>query len=45
VLPGANFAALANAAAGVTILLVLLLIFSGRLITRRSRLMVARMDV
>ena len=45
VLPGANYAALANAAAGVTILLVLLLIFGGRLITRRSRLLIARMDV
>ncbi|MBV8195320.1 MAG: phosphate ABC transporter permease PstA [Candidatus Dormibacteraeota bacterium] len=43
--PGASYAALANAAAGVTIILILLLIFSGRLITARSRRMVARMDV
>ena len=43
--PGAQDQALASAAAGVTILLILLLIFGGRLITVRSRKMVARLDV
>lgn len=44
-LPGGNYQALANAAAGVTVFIILLLIFGGRLITARSRRMVARMDV
>jgi phosphate transport system permease protein len=44
-LPGGNYQALANAAAGVTIIMILLLIFIGRLITARSRRMVARMDL
>lgn len=44
-LPGSATQALAYAAAGVTVLLVLLLIFAGRRITLRSRRMVARMDV
>ena len=44
-LPGAQNQALASAAAGVTILLILLLIFGGRMITARSRKMVARLDV
>ncbi|MGH7685849.1 MAG: phosphate ABC transporter permease PstA [Candidatus Dormibacteria bacterium] len=44
-LPGANYQALANAAAGVTIILILLLIFAGRLITARSRRLVSRMDL
>ena len=44
-LPGATYQALANAAAGVTVIIILLLIFGGRLITARSRRMVARMDV
>ncbi len=44
-LPGAATQDLAYAAAGVTVLLVLLLIFAGRRITLRSRRMIARMDV
>jgi phosphate transport system permease protein len=44
-LPGGNYLALANAAAGVTVMMILVLIFAGRLITARSRRMVARMDV
>jgi phosphate transport system permease protein len=44
-LPGAATQSVAYAAAGVTVLLVLLLIFAGRRITLRSRRMVARMDV
>lgn len=44
-LPGANYTSLANAAAGVTVIMILLLIFAGRLITARSRRMIARMDV
>ena len=44
-LPGGNYQALANAAAGVTIVLILLLIFGGRLITARSRRLVSRMDL
>jgi phosphate transport system permease protein len=44
-LPGAATQSLAYAAAGVTVLLVLLLIFAGRRITLRSRRMIARMDV
>jgi phosphate transport system permease protein len=43
--PGAAYLALANAAAGVTVILILALIFGGRLITARSRRMIARMDV
>ena len=44
-LPGGNYQALANAAAGLTIIIVLILIFGGRLITARSRRFVARMDL
>jgi phosphate transport system permease protein len=44
-LPGVATQDLAYAAAGVTVLLVLLLIFAGRRITLRSRRMIARMDV
>jgi phosphate transport system permease protein len=44
-LPGAQNQALASAAAGVTILLVLLLIFAGRAITARQRRLMARLDV
>jgi phosphate transport system permease protein len=44
-LPGTATQDLAYAAAGVTVLLVLLLIFAGRRITLRSRRMIARMDV
>ena len=44
-LPGAHDQALASAAAGITILLILLLIFGGRAITARQRRMVARLDV
>ncbi|MBV8527977.1 MAG: phosphate ABC transporter permease PstA [Candidatus Dormibacteraeota bacterium] len=44
-LPGGNYQALANAAAGVTIVIILLLIFGGRLVTARSRRLVARMDL
>ena len=44
-LPGGNYQALANAAAGLTIIIVLLLIFGGRFITARSRRLVARMDL
>jgi phosphate transport system permease protein len=44
-LPGASTQAVAYAAAGVTVLLVLLLIFVGRRVTLRSRRMIARMDV
>ncbi|MBV8302320.1 MAG: ABC transporter permease subunit [Candidatus Dormibacteraeota bacterium] len=43
--PGANYLALANAAAAVTVIMILVLIFGGRLITARSRRMIARMDV
>jgi phosphate transport system permease protein len=43
--PGAQNQALASAAAGVTILLVLLLIFGGRAITSRQRRLMARLDV
>jgi phosphate transport system permease protein len=44
-LPGTATQDLAYAAAGVTVLLVLLLIFAGRRITASSRRMIARMDV
>ncbi len=44
-LPGASTQAVAYAAAGVTVLLVLLLIFLGRRVTMSSRRMIARMDV
>lgn len=44
-LPGGNYQALANAAAGLTIIIILLLIFGGRLITARSRRLIARMDL
>jgi phosphate transport system permease protein len=44
-LPGGNYQALANAAAGVTIIIILLLIFAERLITARSRRLAARMDL
>lgn len=44
-LPSSQDQALASAAAGITILMILLLIFGGRLITARSRQMVARLDV
>lgn len=44
-LPGGHYQALANAAAGVTIIMILLLIFAGRMITGRSRRMIARMDL
>lgn len=44
-LPGANYQALANAAAGLTIILILILIFGGRAITARARRSVARMDL
>lgn len=44
-LPGGNYQALANAAAGLTVILILILIFGGRLITARSRRLVARMDL
>ncbi len=44
-LPSAQSQALASAAAGITILMILLLIFGGRLITARQRKMVARLDV
>lgn len=44
-LPGGNYQALANAAAGITIVMILLLIFGGRIITARARRMVARMDL
>jgi phosphate transport system permease protein len=44
-LPGAATQSVAYAAAGVTVLLVLLLIFAGRRVTLRSRRMIARMDV
>lgn len=44
-LPGGHYQALANAAAGITIIMILLLIFGGRIITARSRRMVARMDL
>jgi phosphate transport system permease protein len=44
-LPGGNYQALANAAAGVTVVMILLLIFAGRLITARSRRLIARMDL
>ena len=44
-LPGGNYQALANAAAGLTIVLILILIFGGRLITARARRSVARMDL
>lgn len=44
-LPGGNYQALANAAAGLTIILILILIFGGRLITARARRVVARMDL
>jgi phosphate transport system permease protein len=43
--PSAPDQALASAAAGITILMILLLIFGGRLITARQRKMVARLDV
>jgi hypothetical protein len=43
--PGASTQAVAYAAAGVTVLLVLLLIFVGRRVTLSSRRMIARMDV
>ena len=43
--PGAQDQALASAAAGVTILLVLLLIFGGRAVTARQRRLMARIDV
>jgi phosphate transport system permease protein len=44
-LPSPHDQALASAAAGITILMILVLIFGGRLITARSRRMVARLDV
>ena len=44
-LPGGTYQALANAAAGVTIIIIVLLIVGGRLITARSRRLVARMDL
>lgn len=44
-LPDPKIQAVAYAAAGVTVLLVLLLIFAGRAISLRARRMVARMDV
>jgi phosphate transport system permease protein len=44
-LPDPKTQAVAYAAAGVTVLLVLLLIFAGRGITLRSRRLIARMDV
>jgi phosphate transport system permease protein len=44
-LPSAGAQALASASAAVTILLILFLILGGRLITARSRRMVARLDV
>ena len=44
-LPGGNYQALANAAAGLTIILILILIFGGRVITARARRSVARMDL
>jgi phosphate transport system permease protein len=44
-LPGAKYLALANAAAGVTVIMILVLILTGRLITLRSRRLMARMDV
>ena len=44
-LPSNQDQALASAAAGITILMILLLIFAGRLITARQRRMVARLDV
>lgn len=44
-LPGGNYQALANAAAGLTVIIILLLIFGGRAISARSRRLVARMDL
>jgi len=44
-LPGAQDQALASAAAGLTILFVLLLIFGGRAISARQSRMVSRLDV
>ena len=44
-LPGGSYRALANAAAGVTVIIILLLIFVGRVITARSRRLVTRMDL
>jgi phosphate transport system permease protein len=44
-LPGSQDQALASAAAGITILMVLLLIFAGRAITARQRRLMARLDV
>ncbi|HZU76145.1 MAG TPA: ABC transporter permease subunit, partial [Dehalococcoidia bacterium] len=44
-LPGAQFLELANAAAAITIIMILVLILAGRLITLRSRRLMARMDV
>ena len=44
-LPSAGAQALASASAAVTIILILFLILGGRLITVRSRRMVARLDV
>ena len=44
-LPGGNYRALANAAAGLTVIIILLLIFAGRLVTARSRRLALRMDL